>query len=202
MRRLLLLFISVLLMIPLLSSAEEEAVIPPDWPLLGSTGSAASAIHRSRSEADIFMDSLTDVMKEELIRSVLSENDELILARMLWGEDRENPMYMRAAIIWCVFNRMDQSRLPIEQLINKTQFPGYREENPVKDWAINLIRDVAVRYVLEQNGFTDIGRVLPKEYLYYEQPPGKRYHIFKTRLKLSDKSNKIWDWSLPSPYDE
>ena len=140
MRRLLLLFISVLLMIPLLSSAEEAAVIPPDWLLLGSAGNTASAIRRSRSEADIFMDSLTDVMREELVRSVLSENDELILARMLWGEDRENPMFMRAAIIWCVFNRMDQSRLPIEQLINQTQFPGYREENPVKDWAIDLIR--------------------------------------------------------------
>ena len=202
MRMLLLLFISVLLMIPLLSSAEEAAVIPPDWLLLGSAGNTASAIRRSRSEADIFMDSLTDVMREELVRSVLSENDELILARMLWGEDRENPMFMRAAIIWCVFNRMDQSRLPIEQLINQTQFPGYREENPVKNWAIDLIRDVAVRYVLEQNGFTDVGRVLPKEYLYYEQPPGKRYHIFKTRLKLSDKNNKIWDWSLPSPYNE
>ena len=55
MRRLLLLFISVLLMIPLLSSAEEAAVIPPDWLLLGSAGNTASAIRRSRSEADIFI---------------------------------------------------------------------------------------------------------------------------------------------------
>ena len=54
MRRLLLLFISVLLMIPLLSSAEEAAVIAPDWLLLGSAGNATSAIRRSRSEADIF----------------------------------------------------------------------------------------------------------------------------------------------------
>ncbi len=202
MRRLLLLFLSLLLMIPLLSSAEEEAVVPPDWLLLGSAGNAASSIRRSRSEADIFMDSLTDVMKEELVRSVLSENDEIILARMLWGEDRENPMFMRAAVIWCVFNRMDQSKLPIEQLINKIQFPGYREENPVKDWAVDLIRDVTIRYVLEQNGFTDVGRVLPKEYLYYEQPQGKRYHIFKTKLKVGDKENKIWDWALPSPYND
>ena len=202
MRRLASLFLFLLFLFPVMSAAGEADIIPPEYQMLASAGTAASAARYSRSEADIFMESLTDVMREELVRSVLSENDELILARMLWGEDRENPMYMRAAIIWCVFNRMDQSRLPIEQLINKTQFPGYREENPVKDWAIELIRDVAVRYVLEQNGFTDVGRVLPKEYLYYEQPPEKRYHIFKTKLKLSDKSNKIWDWSLPSPYDE
>ena len=202
MRRLASLFLFLLFLFPVMSAAGEADIIPPEYQMLASAGTATSAARYSRSEADIFMESLTDVMREELVRSVLSENDELILARMLWGEDRENPMYMRAAIIWCVFNRMDQSRLPIEQLINKTQFPGYREENPVKDWAIELIRDVAVRYVLEQNGFTDVGRVLPKEYLYYEQPPGKRYHIFKTKLKLSDKSNKIWDWSLPSPYDE
>ena len=200
-KRTLLLFI-LLLLTPLFSAADDTDLLSQEYTLLAGRGNQASEIRYSRSEADIFMDSLTDVMREELVRSVLSENDEIILARMLWGEDRENPMYMRAAVIWCVFNRMDQSRLSVEQLITRIQFPGYREENPVTDWAVDLIRDVTIRYVLEQNGFRDAGRVLPREYLYYEQPQGKRYHIFKTRLKLSDTNNKVWDWSLPSPYSE
>ena len=142
------------------------------------------------------------VMKEELVRSVISENDEIKMAKMLWGEDRANPMYMRAAIIWCVYNRMDAGHESIDNIINDTSFPGYRESHPVKDWAVSLIRDVTIRYVLELNGFTDVGRVLPKEYLFYEQPDGKYYHIFKTKLKYNDPSNKVWDWSLPSPYND
>ena len=159
-------------------------------------------IQYKRSEADIFMDSLDDVMKEELVRSVLSENDEILLAKMLYGEDRENPMYMRAAIIWCVFNRMEASNKSISDMITPAIFPGYMEGNPVKDWAINIIRDVTIRYVLEMNGFENVGRVLPKEYLWYEQFEGHRDHAFKTTLKVSDPNCILWDWSLPSPYKE
>lgn len=161
-----------------------------------------SKIMYSKSSADYFMSSLDDVMREELVRSVLSEKDEVLLAKMLWGEDRQHKLYMRAAIIWCVFNRLDLTRIPIDQIVTHDQFPGYLEGNPVKEWAVNLIWDVAIRYVLEQNGFTDVGRVLPKEFIYYEQPIGKTYHVFKTKLKLNDPTNTLWDWSLPSPYAE
>lgn len=159
-------------------------------------------ITHKKSDADVFMASLDDVMKEALVRSVISENDEIKLAKMLWGEDRSNPMYMRAAIIWCVYNRMDAGHESIDNIVNATSFPGYRESHPVKEWAVDLIRDVTIRYVLELNGFTDVGRVLPKEYLFYEQPEGKHYHIFKTKLKYSDPANKVWNWSLPSPYND
>lgn len=152
----------------------------------------------AKSSADIFMDSLDDVMREELVRSVVSENDEIILAKMLYGEDRENPTYMRAAIIWCVFNRMDAGHSSISEVVTHERFPGYMSGNPVKRWAVELIWDVTIRYVLELNGFTSVGRVLPREYLYYEQPEGKRYHVFKTGPKLSNSIH--WDWSLPSPY--
>lgn len=159
-------------------------------------------IAHKKTEADTFIESLDEVMKEELVRSVISENDEQIMAKMLWGEDRINPTYMRAAIIWCVYNRMDAGHETIEHIINQTSFPGYRESHPVKEWAVDLIRDVTIRYVLELNGFKDVGRVLPKEFLYYEQPEGKIYHIFKTKLRYSDPDNVIWDWSLPSPYND
>ncbi len=159
-------------------------------------------IKYAMSEADIFMMTLDDAMKEALVREVLTENDEILLAKMLYGEDRENPTYMRAAIIWCVFNRMDASKKPISEDITPNIFPGYMPGNPVQDWAIKIIRDVTIRYVLEQNGFKDVGRVLPKEYLWYEQLEGHRDHTFKTTLKISDPECKRWDWSLPSPYKD
>ncbi len=155
-----------------------------------------------KSDADIFMESLDDVMREELVRSVISENDEILLAKTLYGEDRENKTYMRAAIIWCIYNRMDAGNKSISELINKTQFPGYSEWQPVKQWAIDLIWDVTIRYVLELNGFENVGRVLPKEYLYYSQYEGRRDHYFKTTLSVFDPKCVVWDWSLPSPYND
>lgn len=156
----------------------------------------------SPSEADIFMMTLDDAMKEELVREILTESDEVLLAKMLYGEDRENPTYMRAAVIWCVYNRMDANKKPISENVNQAIFPGYMPGNPVKQWAIDIVRDVTIRYLLEQNGFTDVGRVLPKEYMWYEQLEGHRDHVFKTTIKISDPECKRWDWSLPSPYKD
>ena len=154
------------------------------------------------SAADIFMRSIDEIMYDELVRSVISEEDEVLLAKMLWGEDRQNPMYMRAAVIWCVFNRVDAWNQRIEQIINHTQFTGYSPYNPVKDWAVKLVRDVALRYALEKNGFTDVGRTLPKRFLYFEFIPPRPENIFKVRKNISDPANETWDWSLPSPYKE
>ena len=81
-KRTLLLFI-LLLLTPLFSAADDTDLLSQEYTLLAGRGNQASEIRYSRSEADIFMDSLTDVMREELVRSVLSENDEIILARML-----------------------------------------------------------------------------------------------------------------------
>jgi len=154
----------------------------------------------AKSAADIFMSTIDDVMYDELVRSVISESDEQLLAKMLWGEDRQNPMYMRAAVIWCVFNRLDAWNVSVEQSINKTQFSGYSPYNPVEQWAIDLIRDVAVRYALEKNGFDDVGRTLPKRFLFFEYIPPRPENIFKVKKNIGDPTNETWDWSLPSPY--
>ena len=193
--------LSLLLVFFLLSSSSAEDICEPDE--VSTVSNAYSlVICYSRSSADDYIDSLDDQTCISLVRQTLSAEDETILARLLWGEDRENPKYMQAAVIWCVFNRMDASGKSIKQIVTSDQFPGYIKSNPVKDWAIRLVRDVTIRYMLEQIGYKDIGRVLPKEYLYFEQPSGKRYHLFKTRINIDDPNNKIWNWALPSPYPD
>lgn len=175
--------------------------------LLLVSGSLADGIDERKelnqpSEADLFMQTLDDVMKEELIRSVISEEDEIRMAKMLYGEDRANPTYMRAAIIWCVFNRIEVSHKSIAEDIVPNIYHGYNEKHPVEQWAVDIVRDVALRYVLELNGFTDVGRVLPREYLYFEQIKGETGTTFKTIMKISDPNCKRWDWTLPSPYND
>lgn len=152
------------------------------------------------SSTDLFMNTLDDVMKEELVRSVISEADEERIAKMLYGEDRRNPTYMRAAVVWCVYNRMDASNRPISEDIVHDIFHGYRDGNPVEPWAVSIVRDVTIRYVLEKNGFKNVGRVLPKEYMWFEELEGETVNTFKTTIRISDPECKRWDWSLPSPY--
>ena len=117
------LFLSIL---PAFSVAEDEA------------GISERKVQYALSDADIFMRTLDDTMREAIVRDVLSENDEILLARMLYGEDRENPMYMRAAIIWCVYNRVDASNKPISEIVTPAIFPGYMSGNPVQKWAVDL----------------------------------------------------------------
>ena len=167
-----------------------------------SSNAYALVICYSRSDADDYIESLDNETCVTLVRQVLSANDEAALARLLWGEDRENPKYMQAAVIWCVFNRMEASGKSISEIVTNSQFQGYIKSNPLKEWAINLVRDVTIRYMLEQIGYKDVGRVLPREYLYFEQPPGKRFHVFKTKINIDDPDTKIWNWALPSPYHE
>lgn len=154
------------------------------------------------SSTDLFMNTLDDVMKEELVRSVISEADEERIAKMLYGEDRCSPTYKRAAVVWCVFNRMDANNRPISKDIVPEIFHGYRDGYPVQPWAVAIVRDVAIRYVLEKNGFKNVGRVLPKEYLWFEELEGDTFNTFKTTARISDPNCKIWDWSLPSPYPD
>lgn len=180
----------ILASLPVFCFAEDDASI------------SERKVQYALSDADIFMRTLDDTMREAIVRDVLSENDEILLAKMLYGEDRENPMYMRAAIIWCVYNRVDASHRPISDIVTPSIFPGYMSGNPVEKWAVDLIWDVTIRYVLEQNGFENVGRVLPKNYLWYEQLEGHRDHVFKTTLKISDPKCVRWDWSLPSPYKD
>lgn len=183
-----LLILMILIIAVCLPALSEQQVAPTAYP--------------SASAADLLIQSIDPIMREELVRSVLSEEDEILIAKMLWGEDRENPLYQRAAVVWVVFNRMDAWGYRIDQIVTPGQFAGYHAGNPVRQWALDLVRDVAMRYVLELNGFTDTGRVLPREYLFFENIPPRRDHIFKTKEKLSDKTNKTWDWSLPSPYQD
>ena len=152
--------------------------------------------------AEYFMETMTEETEEKIVRSILSPKDEELLARMLWGEDRENPTYMRAAIIWCVYNRMENSGYPVSTIVTQEQFAGYMPSNPVRDWARDIVRDVTVRYVLEQNGFEDVGRVLPKRFIYYGMADEKRIHIFRNKLSADDPNYERWDWSLPSPYGD
>ena len=127
-----------------------------------------------------------------------SEEEVTVLARMLWGEARGvRSVTEQAACVWCVLNRVDQGYGSILEVVTApAQFVGYRENNPIDETLWLLSEDVLTRWQREKDGETEVGRVLPPNY-YFFNGDGKHNH-FRTEWKAPYVT---WDWSLPSPYE-
>lgn len=123
-----------------------------------------------------------------------------MLAKLLYGEARGvESETEQAAVVWCVLNRVDATGYAcggnIEQTVTfKNQFTGYDPDNPVEPELAKLAKDVLTRWYAEKAGYTNVGRVLPKKYLYF-MGDGHHNH-FTTEYKGDD----CWDWELDSPY--
>ncbi len=122
------------------------------------------------------------------------------LAKMLYGEARGIASDMeKAACVWCVLNRVDDPRFPdtvLEVLEAPYQFAGYSADYPVLPELATLAADVLIRYQAERDGETNVGRVLPAEYLYFTGD-GRNNHF-----TIGWKDAETWDWSLQNPYDD
>lgn len=118
------------------------------------------------------------------------------LAKMVWGEARGCSTTEQAATVWCVLNRVDDSGKDIlSVLLAPNQFQGYDYSNPVEPELVSLVEDVLIRWEIEDECVGGVGRVLPKDYLWFTGD-GRHNHFCNEY-----KSDVCWDWSLPSPYE-
>ena len=126
-----------------------------------------------------------------------TEDEATALAQMVWGEARGvKSTTEQAACVWCVLNRCDEWDMTILEVVTAPhQFAGYDPSYPVDDELLALCEDVLSRYFSEKDGETDVGRVLPPDYLFFSGD-GKRNHF-----RNAYKGGQIWDWTLPSPYE-
>lgn len=153
------------------------------------------------SEAEDFYDEVTDpdfVGYPEIDHGAnWSEADVDMLARTLWGEARGIPSDMeKAAVVWCILNRVDDPRWPdtIAGVVTQNgQFAGYSKRFPVTDELKALAEDVLFRWQYEKAG-GNAGRVLPADYFYFTGD-GQNNH-FRQEYKSAGR----WDWSLDNPY--
>lgn len=124
-----------------------------------------------------------------------------LLAKMLWGEARGIPSDMeKAACVWCVLNRVDDDsgvwpNTIAKVLAQKNQFAGYSTSYPATDELKALAADVMTRWQREKTENADVGRVLPADYFFFTGD-GQNNHF-----RAEYKSSELWDWSLPSPYE-
>lgn len=102
----------------------------------------------------------------------------------------------QAAVMWCILNRVDNGRFGnsiIDVIARPYQF-GYYDSTPLRDDLYSLALDVLNRWYCEKEGYEDVGRVLPIEYLYF-WGDGQHNHF-----RINETDQWYWDWSLHNPY--
>ena len=98
-----------------------------------------------------------------------TEADVIALAQMLYGEARGCTVDNQMKCVWCVLNRVDDSRFPdtIQGVLSQpNQFHGYSPNFPVWDELKEVARDVLTRWSLEKQGVT-VERELPNTYCWF-----------------------------------
>ena len=98
-----------------------------------------------------------------------TDADVVAMAKMLWGEARGCALDNQQKAVWCVLNRVDDSRFPdtIQGVLSQpSQFHGYSPDFPVWDELKEVARDVLTRWSLEKQGVT-VERELPPEYVFF-----------------------------------
>lgn len=91
------------------------------------------------------------------------------IARTLYGEARGCSAYEQEQVVWCILNRVDDSRFPdsIQAVVTQPgQFYGYSPEHPVWGSLYALAWDVLDRWEKEKAG-EESGRNLGPEYLFF-----------------------------------
>lgn len=137
-------------------------------------------------------------VKEKIIEQLNSMTYEIqLLSTIAWNEAGAIPSIThQSAVIWCILNRVDSEKFGtsiIEVATSPNQFAYYGYINGEKlQW---LAADVLTRWLLEREGYVEVGRTLPQEYLYFIGD-GACNH-FRTTYN----SKATWNWSCESPYE-
>lgn len=145
-----------------------------------------------------------DVVKVSLL--VEQYDKELdVLAKVVYGEARGVKSDIeKAAVVWCVLNRVDDDWWSDDIIHVATQSDQFAYESyfTVEEELRDLAQDVLVRWLLEKQGFDDVGRVLPKTYCYFaSHGDGRNWFRILYEFPENYRGQKYWDWTLEDPYE-
>lgn len=138
-----------------------------------------------------------DEPEEDLYIQYYSEQDAIDIAKVLYHECRGVPSKTeQACVVWTILNRVDCYGSTVYSVVRAPNQFAFYDSAPVWDELLDLAHDVLDRWSREKNGETNVGRVLPQEYIYFAGSNGHNYF----RDNYSGSYN-IWDYSLESPYE-
>lgn len=125
--------------------------------------------------------------------------DAVLIAQTIYAESRGvDGTDHKAAVAWCILNRVDDPRWgdSIREVVTQRHQFAWDADAPVTDELLALAQDVLLRWELEKLGVGDVGRVLPREYVYFAGDG--RVNHFRTEYE----GGECWDWTIESPYEE
>ena len=112
---------------------------------------------------------VVEVVETPEYEMYFTEADVIAMAQMLYGEARGCTVDNQAKCVWCVLNRVDDSRFPdsiIGVLSQPHQFHGYSQGFPVWDNLVEIARDVMTRWSMEKQG-ADVARELDASFVWF-----------------------------------
>lgn len=131
------------------------------------------------------------------LRKLYEESDIVDIAKVLYRECGSLPSDTeKACVAWTILNRVDAYGSTVYSVVRQPNQFAFRSSSPVRDDLYALAKDVLDRWNAEKNGAADSGRVLPHEYMWFYGDG--RHNYFRNAYS---GNYKIWDYSLPSPYN-
>ena len=138
--------------------------------------------------------------KEEVVYTTNDDYSATIIAKIIYGEARG--VYStteQACIAWTILNRVDYyGGTIVEIALSPNQFAYDLSFPTIDDYGRDLFvlaKDVIGRWEAEKTGQTNIGRVLPSDYMWYAGDGQRNY--YRNAYQGGDR----WDYSLESPYE-
>ena len=126
-----------------------------------------------------------------------TEQDVIDIAKVLYRECGCLPSKTeQACVAWTILNRVDYYKKSIYEIVRAPYQYTYRANSPVKADLYELAWDVLERWSREKDGEAYVGRVLPRDYMWF-WGDGRHNHF----RNAYTRPYKVWDYSLGTPYD-
>lgn len=156
-----------------------------------------TSITKTTKEAAVSKETVRTDKKESIKAIHYSKQDAIDIAKVLYHECRGvSSKTEQACVVWVILNRVDYYNSTVHSVVRTPNQFAFYENTPVWDELLSLAYDVLSRWSQEINGKKNVGRVLPKDYIYFEGRSGHNYF----RNSYSDTHN-VWEYTLDSPYD-
>lgn len=122
------------------------------------------------------------VMTSAEAKERYTDADAKMIARVIWGEARGiRSQTERACIAWTILNRVDHYGWSIKKTITMRGQFYYSTKFPITTENLWLARDVLNRWNREKAGAKNVGRVLPRGYMWYAG--NGRHNVFQNKYR-------------------
>lgn len=142
---------------------------------------------------------VTPELKQKIEYLISTYDNEIVMATKVMVAEAGGvyPLSHRAAVVWCILNRADATGNSISSIITAPYQFAWVPSKSYSQEQYDLVKDIFTRWLLEKEGFEDVGRVLPQEYKWFRGDGKQNY--FRNAYS---GNYSVWDWSYSSPYDE